>query len=120
MTYTLMQNKEGSFATPDDSAFEAAAAGADWKSSFYQILTEQPGKNTWPISGATFILMHKSADKPEKTAATLKFFDWAFKNGDAMAAELAYVPLPAAVKDLIRKQWAEELKDASGKAIAYN
>lgn len=87
--------------------------------SFYQVLTEQPGKDSWPITGATFILMHKVQDKPANAANTLKFFDWAFVNGDKMADDLDYVPLPASVKDLIRSQWAGNLKDASGKAIAY-
>jgi len=107
MTYTLLKNKDGNFVAPDDANFKAAAAGADWARTFHQILTEQPGKDTWPLSGATFILMYKSPDRPEQAAAALKFFDWAFNSGDAMAAELEYVALPAAVKDLVRKQWGE-------------
>lgn len=119
MSYVLMQNKDGTFVKPDDTAFKAAAAGADWNRSFYQILTEQPGKDSWPITGATYILMYKQQDKPVNATNTLKFFDWAFVNGDKMSEELDYVPLPASVKDLIRKQWADNLKDASGKAIAF-
>ena len=119
MSYVLLKNKDGNFAAPDEDNFKAAAAGADWAKSFYQVLTEQPGKDTWPISGATFILMYKAQDKPERAAGTLKFFDWAFANGDALASELDYVPMPAAVKTMIRKQWAGQIRDAGGKVVAY-
>jgi phosphate transport system substrate-binding protein len=119
MSYVLMRNKDGNFVQPDDSAFKAAAAGAEWQKTFYQVLTEQPGKDSWPITGATFILMHKLQDKPASATNSLKFFDWAYGNGDKMAEDLDYVPLPAAVKDLVRKQWADNLKDAAGKAIAF-
>ncbi|MBK6788933.1 MAG: phosphate ABC transporter substrate-binding protein PstS [Rubrivivax sp.] len=119
MSYMSLRNQAGTYVVPTDTAFKAAAAGADWTKSFYQVLTEQPGKDSWPITGATFILMHKVQDKPANAANTLKFFDWAFVNGDKMADDLDYVPLPASVKDLIRSQWAGNLKDASGKAIAY-
>jgi len=119
MSHVQMRNKDGVYVNPDDSSFKAAAAGADWAKSFFQVLTEQPGKDSWPITGATFILMHKTQDKPASAAASLKFFDWAYANGDKMADDLDYVPLPASVKDLVRKQWADNLKDASGKAITY-
>ncbi len=119
MSYVLMQNKDGAFVKPDDTAFKAAAAGADWNKTFFQILTQQPGKDSWPITGATYILMFKSQDKPVNAMNALKFFDWAFVNGDKMADDLDYVPLPANVKDLVRKQWTDHLKDASGKAIAF-
>ena len=118
MTYTLLKNKDGNFAAPDDEGFKSAAAGAEWAKSFYQVLTEQPGKNTWPISGATFIMMHKSQDKPAQASNSLKFFEWTFANGDKMASDLEYVPLPDSVKALVRKQWAE-IKDASGKSVAF-
>ena len=120
MSYVQMQNKDGAFVKPDDVNFKAAAAGADWSKTFYQVLTDQPGKDSWPITGATFILMHKLQDKPEKAAAALKFFEWAYANGDKSAEELDYVALPAAVKDLVRKQWAAEIKDGSGKVVAIN
>ena len=68
MTYALMQNTDGNFVAPDDTAFKAAAAGADWNKTFYQVLTDQPGKDAWPITGATFILMHKAQDKPASAA----------------------------------------------------
>ena len=117
MTFAQMRNAAGTFVSPDDAAFKAAAAGADWAKSFYQILTEQPGKDAWPITGATFILMHKAQDKPAQAASSLKFFDWAFKNGDKTADDLDYVPMPANVKVIIEKAWAD-IKDASGKSIA--
>ena len=91
--------------------FKAAAAGADWAKSFYQILTNQQGKDAWPISGATFILMHKSQDKPVNASNTLKFFDWAFSKGNAMAEELDFIPMPASVVTLIRKTWADSIKN---------
>lgn len=118
MTYAQMQNKAGNFVSPDDTAFKAAAAGADWAKSFYQILTEQPGKDSWPMTGATFILMHKVQDKPAQAAATLKFFSWAYKNGDKTADEMDYVPMPASVKTAIEKSWSE-IKDASGHSVAF-
>jgi len=118
MSFLQLRNKDGSFVKPDDDAFKAAAAGADWSKSFYQILTDQPGKGSWPITGATYILMYKTQDKPASGANTLKFFDWAYGSGDKMADELDYVPLPDAVKNLVRKQWADNLKDGAGKAIA--
>jgi phosphate transport system substrate-binding protein len=117
MTFAKMRNAAGTFVSPDDVAFKAAAAGADWAKSFYQILTEQPGKDSWPITGATFILMQKVQDKPAQATASLKFFDWAYKNGDKTANDLDYVPMPANVKTIIEKSWAD-IKDASGKSVA--
>jgi phosphate transport system substrate-binding protein len=119
MNYALMQNAAGQFVAPEDTAFKAAAAGADWSKSFYQILTNQPGAQSWPITGATFILMHKVQDKPAEAAAALKFFDWAYKNGDKTADDLDYVPMPASVKAQIEKLWASEIKDGSGKTVAF-
>ena len=118
MTYAKLKNSAGTFVDPDDTAFKAAAAGADWAKTFYQILTNQPGKDSWPITGATFILMHKVQDKPAAASSSLKFFDWAYKNGDKTADDLDYVPMPNSVKDAIRKSWSQ-IKDASGKAIAF-
>jgi len=117
MTYALMQNAAGQYVSPDDSTFKAAAAGADWTKSYYQILTNQPGAQSWPITGATFILMHKVQDKPAQAAAALKFFDWAYKNGDKTAEELDYVPMPPAVKAQVARLWAAEIKDAAGKPL---
>jgi len=118
MTYALMQNSAGNFVTPDAAAFKAAAAGANWSKSFYQILTNQPGKDAWPITSATFIIMYKTQDKPAEAATALKFFDWAYKNGDKTADDLDYVPMPAVVKAQIEKAWGE-IKDASGKPVAF-
>lgn len=118
MTYALLQNAAGNFVSPDDIAFKAAAAGADWNKSFYQILTNQPGKDAWPISGATFILLQKSQDKPANATATLKFFKWAYTNGGKMADDLDYVPMPDSVIGTIEKAWGD-VKDTSGKAVAF-
>lgn len=118
LSHVAMKNVSGEFVQPDDSAFKASAAGADWNKSFYQVLTNQPGKTAWPMSSATFILMHKAPQKAEQSAAALKFFDWAYNTGDKTAAELEYVPLPASVKDIVRKSWAQ-VKDASGKPVSY-
>lgn len=118
LTFAQMQNSAGVYVSPDDETFKAAAAGAEWSKSFYQILTNQPGNNSWPITGATFIMMHKVQDKPAQAAASLKFFNWAYATGDSTAATLEYVPMPPAVKLIIEKAWGE-IKDASGKPIAF-
>jgi phosphate transport system substrate-binding protein len=117
MTFAVLQNASGAFVAPDDLTFKAAAAGADWTKSFYQVLTNQPGKDAWPLTGATFILMQKVQDKPVQATATLKFFDWAYKSGDKTAEDLEYSPMPASVKLAIEKSWAE-IKDGSGKTVA--
>ena len=119
LTYALLQNSEGAFVSPNEGSFKAAAAGADWSKSFYQILNNKPGKDSWPITSATFILMHKVQDKPEQAATTLKFFDWAYKSGDATANGLDYVPMPDSVKQQVFKAWAD-IKDTAGKPIAWN
>jgi phosphate transport system substrate-binding protein len=119
MTFALMENKAGKFVSPTAPAFAAAAAGADWAKApgFYLLLLDQPGANSWPITGATFILMHRQQANPAAGAEVLKFFDWAYKSGDGAAQQLDYVPLPAAVKSLIRKSWSREIKAADGKPI---
>ena len=117
MTYTLMKNRDGVFVAPDDEAFKAAAAGADWNKSFYQLITDQPGKNAWPISTATFILMHIKQDKPANATETFKFFSWAYKNGAKSASDLDYVPMPANVIGSIEKAWSQAT-DAAGKSVA--
>lgn len=117
LTYALLQNSAGNFVSPDDSTFKAAAAGADWSKSFYQILTNQPGKDAWPITSATFILFQKTQDKPVQAATALKFFEWAYKSGDKTASDLDYVPMPDSVKNVILKSWGD-IKDTSGKAIS--
>jgi phosphate transport system substrate-binding protein len=118
MNFAVMQNASGVYVKPDDDTFKAAAAGADWTKSFYQILTNQPGKDAWPLSGATFVLMHLKQDKPANAAEALKFFNWAYANGVKAATDLDYVPMPASVIAAIQKSWGE-IKDPSGKAISY-
>ncbi|MBC7665422.1 MAG: phosphate ABC transporter substrate-binding protein PstS [Caulobacter sp.] len=117
MDYVQLKNAAGNFVEPDDLTFKAAAAGADWTKSFYQLLTEQQGKDSWPITGATFILMHTAQDKPAQATASLKFFDWAYANGDKAAADLDYVALPDALKALIHTKWTA-IKDTAGKTVA--
>jgi phosphate transport system substrate-binding protein len=117
MTYTQMKNKDGAFVSPSEDAFKAAAAGADWNKSFYQLIVNQPGKGTWPISTATFILMHLQQDKPAQATETFKFFTWAFKSGDKLAGDLDYVALPDSVIAAIEKSWAN-VKDTAGKPVA--
>jgi phosphate transport system substrate-binding protein len=117
MTYTQMKNKDGVFVSPSEEAFKAAAAGADWNKTFYQLITDQPGKGTWPISTATFILMHLQQDKPANATETFKFFTWAFKSGDALASSLDYVALPDSVIASIEKSWSH-VKDTAGKPVA--
>ena len=119
MNFVQMRNRDGVFVNPSDTAFKAAAAGADWSKTFYQITTDQPGKDAWPMTNPTYILMYKTQDKPAQAAAALKFFDWAYANGDKAADELDYVPLPDSVKNLVRKLWTEQIKDAAGKPIAF-
>ena len=118
LAYTLLRNADGQFVGPDDETFKAAAAGADWgKAAFGAILTEQKGKASWPITGATFILMHKASAKPQQSGEVLKFFDWSFNNGAKLAEDLDYVPLPAALTKQIRGVWASQIKDAGGKVL---
>jgi phosphate transport system substrate-binding protein len=118
LAHATLQNAAGNFVAPDDNTFKAAAAAAEWtKSGFYEILTNQPGKDAWPITGATFILVHKSPEKPQQVAEVLKFFSWAFANGDNMASELDYVPLPDAVVKQIHTAWTSNIRDLSGKAL---
>jgi phosphate transport system substrate-binding protein len=118
MNYVKVANSTGAYVDPDEHSFKAAAANAEWNKSFFQLLTNQPGKESWPIVGATFVLMQKVQDKPESAAEVLKFFDYSFKNGDKTAESIDYLVMPAAVKDTIRKSWGV-IKDASGKTIAY-
>ena len=117
MTYALMKNRDGAFVAPDDETFKAAAAGADWNKSFFQLIVNQPGKTAWPISTATFILMNIKQDKPANATEAFKFFTWAYKSGDKIAADLDYVPMPDNVIGAIEKAWGQ-VTDASGKPVA--
>ncbi|BCK87226.1 phosphate-binding protein PstS [Sideroxyarcus emersonii] len=119
MAYGQLKNKDGRFVKPEDTSFKAAAANADWSKApgMYLLLTEQAGKDSWPITGATFILMHTTQDKPDSAKEVLKFFDWAYENGDKLAADLDYVPMPDSVVKLIHAAWKAQIKDASGAAL---
>ena len=117
MAHVSLQNQAGQFVQPSQESF-AAAADVDWQSApgFSLILTNQPSAKAWPLAAATFILIPKTADNPEQVKAVLDFFDWAFQNGDESAAKLDYVPLPASVKDLVRREW-QKATDNTGKAV---
>jgi phosphate transport system substrate-binding protein len=119
ITYTQVQNRDGKFVQPDDATFKAAAAGAQWAKTpgFAVILTNQPGKASWPITGASFILVQQKQADAAKGREVLKFFDWAYANGGAMAAELDYVAMPASVVKLIHNEWKKQIKDSTGKAV---
>lgn len=119
MVYTLMKNHDGNIVKPYDETFAAAASGADWLHTpgFGVIVTNQPGKSSWPITGASFVLLHKKQTDAATGKAVLKFFDWSFKNGAGMAKELDYVAIPQSVVKVIEADWKKEIKTASGKAV---
>ena len=122
MTFAKMINKAGKAVAPTSTSFQAAAANADWNSApgFGVVLTDEPGEASWPIAGATFILIHKQPADPVATAAALNFFKWAYTKGDKMAEALDYVPMPDKVVAEIQKEWANQIKDGSGKPILSN
>jgi len=107
MISVQMQNAAGAWVSPEEDAFKAAAIGADWNKSFYQILTNQPNKAAWLISCATFIIMPIQKQKPEDAQGAIKFFTWAYKNGGKMADELDYVTMPASVVTKIQSEMAK-------------
>jgi phosphate transport system substrate-binding protein len=111
MSFTLLTNKSGNTVAPSAESFQAAAANADWAgaNSYYLILTDQAGAQSWPITGASFILVYKQPDDPAPVNEALKFFAWAYKDGAPMAAELDYVPLPAALIAQVKKTWASQV-----------
>jgi phosphate transport system substrate-binding protein len=119
LTYTDLINAAGKTVAPVTASFESAAANADWANApgFYQILTNQPGANSWPITASTFILMPKAPKDPAAAAEALKFFSWAYAKGGQMAKDLDYIPMPDAVVALVKKTWADEIKGADGKAL---
>jgi phosphate transport system substrate-binding protein len=119
LTFTKMLNKDGKTVAPTMEAFQAAAANADWNSvpGMGVILSDQPGAASWPMTAATFILIHKQPKDPAAATEALKFFAWAYAKGGKMAEELDYVPMPAKVVSDIQKVWASQIKDASGKAL---
>jgi phosphate transport system substrate-binding protein len=119
MEYAQLKNHDGQFVEPTEASFKAAAAGAEWSKTpgFAVVLTDQPGKASWPITGATFILMHKVEANPANAREVLRFFDWSYKNGNAMALELDYVPLPDTVTKLVHDAWKASIKDGAGKTV---
>jgi phosphate transport system substrate-binding protein len=114
MAYALLTNKSGAVVAPSADSFQAAAANADWAHSdgYYLILTDQAGAKSWPITGASFILLYKQPGDAAAVNEALKFFAWAYKDGASMAAELDYVPLPAPLIDQVKKTWTSEITSA--------
>ena len=112
MIHMRLQNKDGNFVDPDDTSFAAAAAGADWFSvpGMGLSIVEQPGKNTWPVTTASFIIMYKDPHDKKASQEVIKFFDWAFRNGAAMSEELDYVHLPLNLQNQIRSQVWSQIK----------
>ncbi len=119
MAHTLLRNRSGAFVAPTAANFQAAAANAEWAKvrHYYMILTDEPGKNSWPITGASFIIIYKRAEHPENTRAVLKFFDWAFHHGQKMAEELDYVPMPEKVVKMIETTWRDTVRTKDGKPV---
>ena len=118
LTYADMINKDGKVVSPSVESIQAAASNADWAKApgYYLILADQPGAKSWPMTAATFILMHKTQAKPEVAKEVLNFFGWCYDQGDKMAEELAYVPMPGNVVQMVKKSWSE-IKDSSGKPV---
>jgi phosphate transport system substrate-binding protein len=118
MTHVQLKNKTGSYVEPSIKTFQAAAANADWENApgYYVVLTDQPGKDSWPITGASYIIIHKEQKDAKLAKAMLGFFDWSYAHGAKMAEELDYVPMPAAVVKLVREEWARDVT-ADGKAV---
>ena len=118
MASVKLKNRDGHVVEPTIDNFAAAAAGADWKHSpgYYVVVTNQPGANAWPITGATFILMHKHPHRPDEAKAVLKFLDWSYSNGVQAAKALDYVPIPESVVNMIKETWRKEMK-ANGRSV---
>jgi phosphate transport system substrate-binding protein len=119
LTYAQLQTHDGAFVDPTAPNFVAAASHADWAHApgYYMLLLDQPGATSWPITAATFILVYKQQANADTGAGVLKFFDWAYKNGDGLAESLDYVPLPATLKAMVRKSWAAEVKGPNGQPV---
>lgn len=119
LPHVKLKNRDGGYVEPSSETFQAAAANADWTHAkgFYMVLTNQPGKNSWPITGASFILVYKKQAKPDTARAVLTFFDWAYRNGAKMAEDLDYIPMPANVVKLVEKAWQQEIKDREARPI---
>ena len=119
MVSTKLINAAGKTLSPSTEVFQAAAANADWKNApgFHLILTNQPGDQSWPITGASFILMHLQQEKPANAKQVLDFYDWSFKNGQKLAESLDYIPFPPNVVSVIETSWQQNIKDMSGKPV---
>ena len=119
IAHAQLKNRDGNFVQPDDSTFKAAAAGADWNNApgMYLLLTNQTGKDSWPATGASFIIMHRQQPDALTGRAILKFFDWSYKNGAKMSEELEYVHMPQSVIKLVQDNWKKELKGPDGQSI---
>jgi phosphate transport system substrate-binding protein len=118
MSYATMINRDGKPVRADDTTFAAAAAKADWNSApgFGANLNNQAGETAWPITSASFILMHRAASDGARSAEALKFFRWALNNGQKLAVDLDYVPLPPSVVKQVEASW-KDIKDGSGKPV---
>jgi phosphate transport system substrate-binding protein len=112
MSYSLLQNQAGQFVSPTIDTFQAAVASADWENAegYYLVLTDQPGESSWPIAGATFILVHKEPNDSALAKALLEYFAWCYKHGGHTAEELHYVPMPKSVVSMIEKTWQENIR----------
>jgi phosphate transport system substrate-binding protein len=119
LAYTLMANHEGKFVSPISASFQTAAENADWANApgFYLVLTDQPGANSWPITGASFILIHKEQAHPERAKTALAFFSWCYANGAKMAEKLDYIPIPGSVVKIVKSVWLKEIKGKDGNAV---
>lgn len=109
--YVLMGNKAGNFVKPNTEAFQSACASAKWKADngFFTVLVDQPGEDTWPIAGASFILIHRNQPDDGKAKAMLDYFKWCFEHGGRKATELNYVPIPKKVYEMVYKYWSDEV-----------
>ncbi len=120
MTHVKLKNKAGNYVNPSAETFQAAAASADWKNApgYYVVLTDQPGKDSWPITGASYIIIHKEQKNPKLAKAMLEFFDWSYHHGEKMASDLNYVPMPDNVVSLVQATWAQSVR-ADGKPVSW-
>jgi phosphate transport system substrate-binding protein len=118
LTFVQLRNQAGNYVAPTSETFQAAASNADWKKAkgFYMVLTNQPGKDSWPITGATYVLVHTHPQNAKNIKAVLDFFNWAYKNGAPTAEKLDYVPMPMSVAKMVEQAWAKEIR-VNGKPL---